>query len=135
PGMSYGRLGTTTTRGFEESVAALEGGAGTVALPSGLAANIWGMLPFLSTGDHVLFPDHIYGPVRRFKTNRLPRMGVEVSYYDRLVGGAIRSLRQKNTRVVYVEGPGSLTLVMPDIPAIAEEAHMAGAKVVMVNTW
>lgn len=135
PGMMYGRLGTTTTRAFEESVAMLEGGAGTVVLPSGLAANVWGMLPFLSNGDHVLMPDNIYGPVRRFNTNRLPRMGVETTYYDPLIGGAIRDLLRPNTRVVYVEGPGSLTFEMPDIPAIAAEAHKVGAKVVMDNTW
>lgn len=133
--MSYGRLGTSTTHYFEKAIAAIEGGAGTCVLPSGLSANIWGMLPFLEAGDHVLIPDNIYGPVRRFCNNRLGRMGIDFTYYDPLLGGAIRSVLRPNTKVVYVEGPGSLTFEMPDIPALAEEAHKIGAKVVMDNTW
>jgi cystathionine beta-lyase len=89
-GMVYGRIGTTTTRSFEEAMAELEGGGGCFVFPSGLAANIWGIMPFVTAGDHVLVPDNIYGPVRRFCENRLRPLNVEVTYYDPTIGANIR---------------------------------------------
>jgi len=135
PMASYGRFGTPTTRSFEEAIAQLEGGYRTLAFPSGLSACTHSLLAFLRSGDHVLLTDSVYGPTRAFAGRVLARFGVEVEYYDPLIGGGIRKLLRPNTRVVFVESPGSWTFEIQDIPAIAEEAHRVGAVVLMDNTW
>ncbi len=131
----YGRIGTPTTESFEKAVAALEGAARTVSVPSGLNAITTAILSVVSAGDHVLMTDNVYGPTRRFCNGALKRMGVETTYYDPLVGAGIEALFRPNTKVVFCESPGSLTFEVQDIPAIAEVAHAHGASVLMDNTW
>ncbi|WP_334128892.1 cystathionine beta-lyase [Sneathiella sp.] len=133
--VSYGRLGTPTTWSLEDAVAMLEGGYRAQIFPSGMAACAGAILGFVKAGDHVLMTDSVYGPVRSFCDKFLKRFGVAVTYYDPLIGAGIRELMRPETRVVYVEAPGSLTFEMQDIPAIAEVAHAGGAKVIMDNTW
>lgn len=135
PMASYGRFGTPTTRSLEEAMAQLEGGYKCLAFPSGLSACTHSLLAFLRSGDHVLLTDSVYGPTRAFAGRVLARFGVEVEYYDPLIGGGIRQLLRPNTRVVFVESPGSWTFEIQDIPAIAAEAHRVGAFVLMDNTW
>ncbi|MBZ8134354.1 cystathionine beta-lyase [Afifella sp. IM 167] len=132
---TYGRFGNPTTRSLEETVAHLEGGYRSIIFPSGLAACCHSLLAFLEGGDHVLMPRSVYGPVRAFTQRVLGRFAIEVEFYDPLAGGNIRDLMRSNTRVVYVESPGSWTFEVQDIPAIAEEAHAGGAIVVMDNSW
>jgi cystathionine beta-lyase len=79
--------------------------------------------------------DSAYGPARNFCEKVLTRCGVATTYYDPLIGDGIARLMRPNTRVVYVESPGSLTFEVQDVPAIAEAAHQGGAKVLMDNTW
>lgn len=134
-GVSYGRTGTPTTMDLEAAVAELEGGARCIATSSGLAAIAGALTALLAAGDHVLVTDSAYFPTRRFCDTVLTRFGVEVEYYDPLIGGAIAGLMRANTRVVVTESPGSLTFEVQDIPAIAEAAHAAGALVVNDNTW
>lgn len=134
-GVHYGRTGTPTTFAFEEAVAALEGGERTVALPSGLAAIACALLAFLEAGDHVLVTDSVYFPTRRLLGGALRRFGVETTYFDPLIGGDVAPLIRSQTKVVFVESPGSLTFEVQDVPAIADAAHAAGAVVVMDNTW
>ena len=93
------------------------------------------LLAFLSAGDHLLMVDSVYGPTRAFCNNALRRLGVEVEYYDPLIGGAIRDLIRPNTKVVFCESPGSWTFEVQDVPAIAEEAHKRDAVVMLDNTW
>ena len=133
--MAYGRRGTPTSFALEEAVAEVEGGAGCISSPSGLAAIAGALLAFVETGDHVLVTDSVYSPTRRFCDTVLARFGVTTSYYDPLIGGGIAGLLRDNTSVVYVESPGSLTFAVQDIPAIAAAAHARGAKVLMDNTW
>jgi cystathionine beta-lyase len=136
PGVyTYGRHGTPTHASFEEAIAALEGGWRAVALGSGLAAINAAILAFVQAGDHVLMVDCVYGPARHFCDTFLGRFGVETTYFDPAIAGGIAALIRPNTRVVYVEAPGSLTFEMQDIRAIADAAHKAGAVVVMDNTW
>ena len=136
PGVyTYGRHGTPTHAAFEAAVAALEGGARTVCLGSGLAAINASILAFVRAGDHVLVTDSVYGPTRRFCDGFLGRFGVKTDYFDPALGGGVRDLLRDETKVVFVEAPGSLTFEMQDIPAIAAEAHRRGAAVVMDNTW
>ncbi|MEM9097504.1 MAG: cystathionine beta-lyase [Pseudomonadota bacterium] len=134
-GLSYGVHGTPATFAFEEAVALLEGGYRTRLCNSGLQACSGPLLAFAGAGDHVLVPDNVYGPVRTFADGLAKRMGIETSYYDPAIGGAIRDLIRPNTKIVWTEAPGSWTFEMQDIPAIAEEAHRAGATVIMDNTW
>ncbi|MBS9720070.1 cystathionine beta-lyase [Tianweitania sp. BSSL-BM11] len=132
---TYGTHGTPTTDALAAAIDALEGTAGTLLVPSGLAAVTVPLLAFLSSGDHVLITDSVYFPTRRFADTVLKRLGVAVTYYDPLIGGGIKALLQPNTKVVFTESPGSNTFEIQDIPAIAAAAHEAGAVVMMDNTW
>jgi cystathionine beta-lyase len=134
-GVQYGRLGTPTTFAFEEAVAALEGGYRTVSVSSGLNALTTAVLAVVKAGDHVLVSDSVYGPLRAFCTDMLSRFGVEVTYYDPLIGAGIATHMRKNTRLVCGESPGSLTFEVQDIPAIAEATHANGALLMIDNTW
>jgi cystathionine beta-lyase len=89
----------------------------------------------VKAGDHVLVTDSTYGPTRRFCERTLARFGVETTYYDPLIGEGIEALMKPNTRVVYLENPGSLTFEVQDFPAIARIAHSHGAAVIHDNTW
>jgi cysteine-S-conjugate beta-lyase len=131
----YGTHGTPTSDALATAVNALEGSAGTIMVPSGLAAVTVPLLGFLSAGDHVLIVDSVYGPTRRFADTMLKRLGIEVEYYDPLIGGGIAALMKPNTKVVFTESPGSVTFEIQDIPAIAKAAHGGGAIVMMDNTW
>jgi cystathionine beta-lyase len=135
PGTYYGRLGTPTTHALEEALCTLEGGHRTVLAPSGLAACSVALLACVDAGAHVLIPDSVYGPTRALGARFLKRFGVETTFYDPLVGGGIETLMRPNTKVVFVESPGSLTFEVQDVPAIADVAHRRGATVIMDNTW
>lgn len=132
---TYGTHGTPTTDALAAAIDELEGSAGTLLVPSGLAAVTVPLLAFLSAGDHVLITDSVYRPTRRFADTVLTRLGVAVTYYDPLIGSGIGDLIQPNTKVVFTESPGSNTFEVQDIPAIAAAAHQAGALVMMDNTW
>lgn len=132
---TYGLRGTPTTDALARAIDELEGSAGTIILPSGLAAVCLPLLAFLSAGDHALIVDSVYGPTRHFANTMLKRLGVEVEYYDPLIGADIARLMRSNTKVVFTESPGSNTFEVQDIPAIAEAAHAGGATVMMDNTW
>jgi hypothetical protein len=109
PGISYGLHGLPTVTDLQSAVAALEGGHAALAVPSGLAAITLALLAVTKAGDHVLVPDSVYGPTRRFCNRQLTRFGVAVSYYDPLIGGAIEREMRDTTEVVFVESPGSLS--------------------------
>jgi cystathionine beta-lyase len=134
-GITYGRHGTPTTFAFEEAVAALEGAWRAIALPSGLAAVTASLLGYVKAGDHVLMADHVYGPARGFATTFLKRMGVETTFYDPMIGAGIAALIRDNTRVVYMESPGSLTFEVQDVPAIVAVAKARGIATLLDNTW
>ncbi|MGK9233531.1 cystathionine beta-lyase [Inquilinus limosus] len=132
---SYGRIGTPTSEAFEDAVAAIEGGHGAIAVSSGLAAVNVALTAFVRAGDHVLITDSAYGPTRRYADAVLSRFGVEVEYYDPLIGAGIERLFRDNTRLVYLESPGSLTFEVQDVPAIAAAARARGIVTALDNTW
>jgi cysteine-S-conjugate beta-lyase len=132
---TYGTSGTPTTRDLQNRIAEWEGGFNTVLFPSGLAAVAYAFLPFLAPGDHVLIPSNVYDPVRTLCNGLLKRMNVAVEYYDYAVGAAIAAQIKANTRLVWVETPGSITMELSDLPAIAQAAHAAGAIVAIDNTY
>ncbi|HSM20088.1 MAG TPA: cystathionine beta-lyase [Hyphomicrobiales bacterium] len=131
----YGRRGTPTMEGLQEAIADLDGADGCLTAPSGLAAISNTLLCLVRSGDHILMTDSVYFPTRRFCDQILRRFGVETEYYDPLIGGDIAGLMRPNTRIVYTESPGSRTMEVQDLPAIAAAAHAAGAFVVIDNTW
>jgi cysteine-S-conjugate beta-lyase len=131
----YGTKGTPTTQALEEAWSDISGAAGTVIVPSGLAAIVVALQAVLKAGDHLLIPDSVYRPTRHYADTVLARFGVETTYYDPLVGAGIGALMKPNTTAVFTEAPGSQSFEMQDIPAIAEEVHKRGAVVLMDNTW
>ena len=133
-GYSYARIGNPSTRALEQSIEAIEGGH-TMIFSSGIAAVSMALLSHLGSGDHLLMTDSAYGPTRKICTQELSRYGVETTFYDPMIGSGIKDLIRPNTKVVYVESPGSLTLEVQDIPAIADAAHRSGAVVMMDNSW
>ena len=120
---------------FEELMVELEGGHRAVTLPSGLAAIGVAFLACVRAGDHVLVADSVYAPTRRFCERTLARLGIETTYYDPLAGAAIAEQFRPNTRVVFLESPGSLTFEVQDFPAIAGAARSRGIAVIHDNTW
>ncbi|MAS07324.1 MAG: cystathionine beta-lyase [Ahrensia sp.] len=132
---TYGTRGTPTSDALAAAVNELEGSAGTIIVPSGLAAITVPLLAFLSAGDHALFVDTIYFPTRRFADTMLQRLGVEVEYYDPEIGAGIRDLLKPNTKLIFTETPGSNTFEMQDIPAVTAVAREAGIVTMLDNTW
>jgi cysteine-S-conjugate beta-lyase len=134
-GVRYGRLGTPTTFAVEEAVTAVEGGYRTVAVPSGLAAIAVSLLGFARAGDHILMADSVYGPARNFALGPLARFGVATTFYDPMIGAGIADLVRPETRVIYMESPGSLTFEVQDVPAIVAAAKARGVATMLDNTW
>ena len=134
--LTYGTQGGPNHHALENVIAEIEGGTRCQIVGTGLAAVTVPLLAYLSSGDHALLPDSVYGPARGFSDTQLSRMGIEVTYYDPCVDEAgMAALIRPNTRVVYTESPGSHTFEVQDVPAIARAAHARGAKVLMDNTW
>ncbi|MGQ2968773.1 MAG: cystathionine beta-lyase [Allorhizobium sp.] len=132
---TYGTRGTPTTDALCRAIDALEGSAGTILVPSGLAAITVPFLAFLSAGDHALIVDSVYSPCRHFCDKMLTRLGVEVEYYDPEIGADIERLIRPNTKLVHTEAPGSNTMEMQDIRAISDAAHKHDCVVTIDNTW
>ncbi|MFL5289139.1 MAG: cystathionine beta-lyase [Rhodopila sp.] len=134
--LTYGTGGSATHWALEEAIAAIEGGTRCYIVSTGLAAVTTPLLAFLKAGDHMLMPDHVYGPARIFASGLLKNFGIETDFYAPEVDEAgMAALLRPNTKIVYTESPGSHTFEVQDIPAIARAAHTHGAKVMMDNTW
>lgn len=134
-GYSYGLQGTPTTRTLEAQITALHGGTRTVLAPSGQGAVALVMLAVLVPGDRVLIPDTVYPPVRDFCINYLAPRGITFTAYDPLIGGGIASHIDDQTRLIWVESPGSGTMEVQDLAAISRAAKARGILVGCDNTW
>lgn len=131
----YGRYGNPTQLALESALATLDGAEHAITFQSGMAAIASSLLAFVQSGDHVLIADTVYSPTRRFCDQELKKFNVEATYYDPAIGAGIAALMRDNTKVVYLESPGSLTFEVQDISAIAAEAKKRGAVVISDNTW
>ena len=132
--ITYGRSGMQTHRALEDVFMQLEGGSYCCLAPSGMAAIAILFFSMLESGDHVLIADSVYGPVRNLDNTLLQRLGISASYFS--VGqDDITQLLQPNTKMVYVESPGSLLYQMVDLPALAHATQTAGIPLVTDNTW
>lgn len=131
----YGRRGTDTHFALQQAICELEGGAGCALYPCGAAAISGALLAFLQSGDHLLMVDSAYEPTRALCDKLLAGLGIETSYYDPHIGAAIATLIKPNTKVIFLESPGSLTFEMQDIPAITAVAKQHNIVTILDNTW
>lgn len=134
----YATSGTPTTFALADTVAELEAGphpARAALMPSGLSAITTALLAFLNPGDHMLMSDSVYGPARVFTQGMLARMGITTTFYDPAAGAEIEALIQPNTRIIYLESPGSYTFELQDIPAICAVARKHGLLTMLDNAW
>jgi len=134
-GYTYGLYGTPTTLELAGRICELEGGAHTILTPGGQAAISLINLALLKAGEHMLVPSSIYFPNRKLARDLLARFGVETTFYDPMIGAGIGELIRENTRLVWCESPGSITMEVQDLPAIVAAAHAKNVRVVLDNTW
>ncbi|MFA0556971.1 MULTISPECIES: cystathionine beta-lyase [Vibrio] len=131
----YGRRGTNTHFAFQDAMVEVEGGAGCALYPCGTAAISNAILSFVETGDHILMVDTCYEPTRDFCDTIMKKMGVETTYYEPTIGEGIQDLIKPNTKVLFTESPGSVTMEVQDIPTLARIAHEHDIIVMLDNTW
>ncbi|HIG9715573.1 TPA: cystathionine beta-lyase [Klebsiella pneumoniae] len=133
----YGRRGTLTHFSLQEAMCELEGGAGCALFPCGAAAVANTILAFVEQGDHVLMTNTAYEPSQDFCTKILAKLGITTSWFDPLIGADIARLVRPETRVVFLESPGSITMEVHDVPAIvAAVRQVAPEAIIMIdNTW
>lgn len=132
---TYGLHGTPTTFTLEARMAAIEGGAHCLLAPSGLAAITMIDLALLKSGDDLLLPDNAYNPNRNLGQWLASDFGVSTRFYDPLIGAGIADLIHPNTKLIWTEAPGSVSMEVPDLPAICAAAHARGVLVALDNTW
>ncbi len=132
---TYGLHGTPTSFTLEARLAEIEDGKQCVLAPSGLAAIAMVDFALLKSGDDVLIPDNVYNPNRELGNWLAKDFGITTRYYDPLIGADIAALIQPNTRLIWTEAPGSVSMEVPDLPAICTAAHHKGVLVALDNTW
>lgn len=133
----YGRRGTLTHFALQDAMCELEGGVGCYLYPCGAAAVTNSILSFVQSGDHILMTGAAYEPTQDFCNIILQKMGVTTTYYDPMIGEDIARLVQPNSKVLFLESPSSLTMEVPDIPAIVKAVRKVNPDIVIMidNTW
>lgn len=132
---TYGLHGTPTTFTLEARLAEIEGGEHCLLAPSGLAAIAMVDLALLKSGDDVLLPDNVYNPNRELGRWLSADFGISARFYDPMVGAGIAELIQPNTKLIWTESPGSVSMEVPDLRAICAAAKQKGVLVALDNTW
>ncbi|MDT3678478.1 MAG: cystathionine beta-lyase [Burkholderiaceae bacterium] len=135
---TYGTVGTPTTMALMDALCEVEGAGHAVRaslMPSGLAAITTALLAMLEPGDHLLVTDSSYGPTRVFADGMLARLGVQTTYYDPTIGAGIEALLRPETKLIWLESPGSYTFEVQDVPAICAIARKRGIATMIDNTW
>ena len=132
----YGRYGTQTCFAFEEAVAYVEGAPCGLSAPSGVAAIVASVLALSNAGDRILVPNNVYEPVRALAGGLFARFGLQTHFYDPCADVSdIASSITRDTRILYVESPGSLTFEVQDLPALSKLAKQHDCLVIADNTW
>jgi cystathionine beta-lyase len=134
-GYTYGLHGTPTTFMLEERIATLEGGLQCVLVPSGLAAVSVVDMALLSQGDEVLLPANVYGPSRELARNELARFGIGHRLYDPMDVAGLAAMIGPQTKLIWLEAPGSVTMEFPDLAGLARVARDKGVTTALDNTW
>ena len=133
----YGRRGTLTHFALQDLMCEMEGGAGCYLYPCGAAAVTNAILSFVETGDHVLMTGAAYEPTQDFCNVILKKIHIDTTYYDPMIGTDVAKLVQPNTKVLFLESPSSLTMEVPDIPAIVKAVRAVSPEIIIMidNTW
>ncbi|MEO5587872.1 MAG: cystathionine beta-lyase [Novosphingobium sp.] len=132
----YGRRGSPTQWALAEALTGLEPGAfGTMLYPSGVAAIAATFLTVLKPGDVLLMTDNAYDPSRALGRGLLKEYGIETRLFAPTDLAAFEAAICERTRAVFLEAPGSLTLEMQDVPAMAAIARARGIVSIFDNTW
>ncbi len=134
-GYTYGLHGTPTTFVLEERIAALEGGKHCILVPSGLAAIANVSMALLKSGDEVLIPDNAYGPNKALAEGELKNWGISHQFYDPMNPDDLRSRIGAQTRLVWLEAPGSVTMEFVPLAQLAAICRERGVTSVLDNTW
>lgn len=132
---TYGLHGTPTTYMLEERLCTLEGGLQCVLLPSGLAAIANVALSLLRSGDEVLIPDNAYGPNKALAEGELQAWGISHQFYDPMDPQDLASKINAQTRLVWLEAAGSVTLEFPDLCELVRICQARGVLTALDNTW
>ncbi|VXB06047.1 cystathionine beta-lyase [Massilia sp. 9I] len=132
---TYGLHGTPTTFTLEARLAEIEGGEHCLLAPSGLSAIAMINFALLKSGDDVLLPENVYNPNRELGRWLSQDFGVSARFYDPLNSAGIAGLIQPNTKLVWTEAPGSVSMEVPDLPALCKAAKEKGVPVALDNTW
>jgi cystathionine beta-lyase len=133
--LKYGRYGTQTNFALEQAISEIEGGYNTFVTSSGAAAINTALIAFLKQGDHMLVVDNVYSPTRGFADKFLKKFGIETTYFDPHIGEGIAKLIKKNTKVIFMESPGSQTFEIQDVPAICKIAKKHNIVTILDNSW
>ena len=133
-GNVYSRLSNPTVAALEERIAALEGGRAAVASASGMAAEAMALMTILQSGDHVVAAGALYGGTVTMLATNLAKFGIETSFVDATDADAFAAAMRPNTRAVFAESLGNPSLVLLDIPAVADVAHAHGVPLIVDNT-
>lgn len=132
---TYGLHGTPTTYRLEERLCTLEGGLQCLLLPSGLAAIATVALSLLKTGDEVLLPDNAYGPNKALAQGELKDWGISHRFYDPMDAQDLAAKMSPQTRLVWLEAAGSVTLEFPDLCELVRICRSRGVVTALDNTW
>ncbi len=132
---TYGLHGTPTSYTLEQRLCTLEGGTDAVLLPSGLAAIACVNMAILEQGDEVLIPDNAYGPNKDMAEGELARWGIIAKYYDPLSVADLEAKITDDTRLVWLEAAGSVTLEFPDLVEMVRLCRSRDILTVLDNTW
>ena len=132
---TYGLHGTPTTYTLEERLCTLEGGLQCLLLPSGLAAIANVALSLLRSGDEVLIPDNAYGPNKVLAQGELMAWGISHRYYDPMDAQDLAAKISPQTRLVWLEAAGSVTLEFPDLCQLVRVCKERGVLCALDNTW
>ena len=133
-GNVYSRLSNPTVAALEERVAALERGRAAVATASGMAAEALALMTLLQRGDHIVAAGALYGGSVTMLAVNLAKFGIETTFVDARSPDAFAAAMRPNTRAVFAESLGNPSLVVLDMPAVADVAHAHGVPLVVDNT-
>ena len=134
-GYTYGLHGTPTSFVLEERIAALEGGKHCLLVPSGLAAIAAVNLALLKSGDEVLLPDNVYGPSKALAEAELKAWGIRCQVYDPMNPSDLQARIGPQTRLVWLEAPGSVTMEFVPLADLARVCRERGVTTALDNTW
>lgn len=134
-GYTYGLHGTPTTFTLEERICYLEGAQHAVLVPSGLAAIALVNMALLKQGDEILLPDNVYGPHKTFAEGELKQWGITFQLYDPMDLADLSSRITPQTRLIWLEAAGSVTLEFPDVLEMVRLARSKGVLTALDNTW